>query len=117
MTPPEQEDLAVVDFNRARIGRKPGVWRRTRDICRLPVLRREHREAFLGAYWGEVPPRWTFRSWFYVLAVNGYIFKHDVSGGRALQFDGGYSIYQWLTTDYGIDPELDRAYVTCWWMP
>jgi hypothetical protein len=77
---PGEEDLPLylVDFNRARIGRKPGVWRRTRDICRLPVLRREHREAFLGAYWGEVPPRWTFRSWFYVLSVNGYIFKHAV---------------------------------------
>jgi tRNA A-37 threonylcarbamoyl transferase component Bud32 len=71
-------DLYVVDFNRARIGRAPGVWSRTRDICRLPVLKREHREAFLGAYWGTVPSRYSFRWWFYALSVDGYILKHAV---------------------------------------
>ncbi len=77
---PAKDDLPLylVDFNRARIGRRPGVWRRTRDICRLPVLQREHRAAFLGGYWGEVPPRWTFRWWFYVLSVKGYILKHAI---------------------------------------
>jgi tRNA A-37 threonylcarbamoyl transferase component Bud32 len=71
-------DLYLVDFNRARIGRKPGVARRTRDICRLPVLRREHRAAFLEGYWGTVPPRWSFRWWFYALSVDGYILKHAI---------------------------------------
>jgi hypothetical protein len=77
---PAEDDLPLflIDFNRARIGRRPGVWRRTRDICRLPVLRREHRAAFLGGYWGDVPPRWAFRWWFYVLSVDGYILKHAV---------------------------------------
>ena len=75
-----EDDLSLflIDFNRARIGRRPGVWRRTRDICRLPVLRREHRAAFLGGYWGETPPRWAFRWWFYVMSVNGYILKHAI---------------------------------------
>jgi hypothetical protein len=74
------DDLALylVDFNRARIGREPGVWRRTRDICRLPVLRREHRAAFLEGYWGKVPPRFSFRWWFYALSVDGYILKHAI---------------------------------------
>ena len=71
-------DLYLVDFNRARIGRTPGVWRRTRDICRLPVLRREHRSAFLGGYWGAVPSRYSFRWWFYALSVDGYILKHAI---------------------------------------
>jgi hypothetical protein len=71
-------DLYLVDFNRARIGRQPGVWRRTRDICRLPVLRREHRAAFLGGYWGEVPSRFSFRWWFYALSVDGFILKHTI---------------------------------------
>ena len=35
----EHLDLYLIDFNRARIGRKLGVVRRTRDICRLPVLK------------------------------------------------------------------------------
>jgi tRNA A-37 threonylcarbamoyl transferase component Bud32 len=77
-------DLYLVDFNRARIGREPGVWSRTRDICRLPVLRREHRAAFLGAYWGAVPPRYSFRWWFYALSVDGYILKHAIK--RRLKF-------------------------------
>ena len=71
-------DLYLVDFNRARIGREPGVWRRTRDICRLPVLRPEHRAAFLEGYWGAVPSRHSFRWWFYALSVDGYILKHAI---------------------------------------
>jgi tRNA A-37 threonylcarbamoyl transferase component Bud32 len=71
-------DLYLVDFNRARTGREPGVWRRTRDICRLPVLRREHRAALLGGYWGAVPSRHSFRWWFYGLSVDGYILKHAI---------------------------------------
>ncbi len=71
-------DLYLVDFNRARIGREPGVWSRTRDICRLPVLRREHRAAFLEGYWGTVPSRYSFRWWFYALSVDGYILKHAI---------------------------------------
>jgi len=64
--------LSLIDFNRARIGRHPGVYQRTRDICRLPVLRREHRAAFLEGYWGQTPARWSFRWWFYGLSVDGY---------------------------------------------
>jgi len=71
-------DLYLVDFNRARIGREPGVWRRTRDICRLPVLQPEHRAAFLEGYWGTVPSRYSFRWWFYALSVDGYILKHAI---------------------------------------
>jgi tRNA A-37 threonylcarbamoyl transferase component Bud32 len=71
-------DLYLVDFNRARIGRSPGVVRRTRDICRLPVLQRKHREAFLEGYWGNVPSRLSFRWWFYALSVEGYILKHSI---------------------------------------
>jgi tRNA A-37 threonylcarbamoyl transferase component Bud32 len=74
-------DLYVVDFNRARIHQRPGAWRRTRDICRLPVLEPEHRESFLKGYWGEVPARWSFRWWFYGLSVNAYIAKHAVKNG------------------------------------
>ena len=71
-------DLYLIDFNRARIGRRLGVVRRTRDICRLPVLEREHRDAFLQGYWGSVPSRLSFRWWFYALSVDGYILKHAI---------------------------------------
>lgn len=71
-------ELFLIDFNRARTGRSLGVYNRTRDICRLPVLEREHQAAFLEGYWGEVPARWAFRWWFYDLSVRAYIFKHAV---------------------------------------
>jgi len=72
---PEPE-LSVVDFNRARIRQQPGVYRRTRDICRQPVLGSANRAAFLEGYWGAVPARWAFKWWFFGLSVDAYINKH-----------------------------------------
>ncbi len=72
---PEPE-LSVVDFNRARIRQRPGVYRRTRDICRQPVLGSANRAAYLEGYWGAVPARWSFKWWFYGLSVDAYINKH-----------------------------------------
>lgn len=69
-------ELHLIDFNRARTGRRLGAYRRTRDICRLPVIGAEHRAAFLGGYWGEAPPRWDFRWWFHAASVRAYILKH-----------------------------------------
>ena len=71
-----EPDLSVVDFNRARIHQKPGVYRRTRDICRQPVIEPEHRAAFLKGYWGEVPSRWSPEWWLFGLSVDAYIKKH-----------------------------------------
>ena len=71
-------ELSLIDFNRARTGRRLGTYSRTRDICRLPVLKREDRAAFLEGYWGEVPSRSSFKWWFYALSVDGYIRKHAV---------------------------------------
>ncbi len=71
-------DLYLIDFNRARLGRRPGVIRRTRDICRLPVIETAHRRAFLGGYWGAAPSRFSFRWWLYAMSVDGYILKHAV---------------------------------------
>jgi tRNA A-37 threonylcarbamoyl transferase component Bud32 len=42
----------VIDLNRARLGRRMGVLLRSRDICRLRILRREDRLRLLDAYWG-----------------------------------------------------------------
>ena len=43
----------LIDLNRARLGRRLGVVRRNRDLCRLRILRREDRRRLLDAYWGE----------------------------------------------------------------
>ncbi len=71
-------ELYLVDFNRAKIKGRLGLWRRSRDICRFPIVERQHREAYLEGYWGDVPPRWSPRWWFYVLSVRGYLLKHQV---------------------------------------
>jgi hypothetical protein len=49
-------ELYLIDFNRARTGRRLGTYNRTRDICRLPVLGRKNQSVFLAGYWGATPP-------------------------------------------------------------
>ncbi|HEX6199474.1 MAG TPA: hypothetical protein VF150_04355, partial [Thermoanaerobaculia bacterium] len=44
--------LALVDLNRARVGRRLTLSERTRDLARMPVLRPEHQERLLASYWG-----------------------------------------------------------------
>ena len=71
-------ELNLVDLNRARLGARLGVWRRTRDLCRLPIIEEEHREAFLGAYWGRVPRHHEIRWLLYTASVRGYLLKHSI---------------------------------------
>ena len=56
--PADELSIVIIDLNRARLGRHLGLWRRTRDICRLPFPSREQRLHFLENYWGgPVSPR------------------------------------------------------------
>jgi hypothetical protein len=71
-------EMLVVDCNRARVGVRLGVFRRSRDICRFPIVERDHREAFLHGYWGTVPARTNLRWWLYAASVRGYLLKHAV---------------------------------------
>ena len=47
---PEQA-FQLIDLNRARLGARLGVHGRTRDLCRLPIVDRAARQAFLDGYW------------------------------------------------------------------
>jgi len=71
-------EMLVVDCNRARVGKRLGAVRRSRDICRFPIVERGHREAFLRGYWGRVPARLDPRWWLYAASVRGYLLKHAV---------------------------------------
>jgi hypothetical protein len=71
-------ELEVVDFNRARTDRRLGVVRRTRDLCRFPVVERSHRRAFLEGYWGSVPNPWSPRWLLHIASVRGYLIKHAI---------------------------------------
>lgn len=71
-------DLWLVDPNRARLGVRMGLVRRCRDLCRFPILSRAHRDAFLAAYWGSVPGRWSPRRWLHIAMVRAFMAKHDL---------------------------------------
>ncbi len=74
----DELDFHLVDTNRARQVGSLGLWRRCRDICRLPVLRREDREAFMEGYWGEIPARHSLRWLLWVGSMQAYLLKHSV---------------------------------------
>jgi hypothetical protein len=65
--------LWLLDLNRARIAARPGVVRRTRDLSRLPLFRREHQALFLASYW-DGPPRPRARV-LYLLYHHGFRWK------------------------------------------
>jgi tRNA A-37 threonylcarbamoyl transferase component Bud32 len=65
----------LIDLNRARLGRRLGALRRSRDLCRLRILRREDRRRLLDAYWGEGgAPAW--KQAIYGTAFHGFLFKN-----------------------------------------
>ncbi len=72
--PDGEPRVDLVDANRARLGRRLGVWGRTRDLCRLPVLEPEDRGAFLSAYWGEAPGRW--RATLFAVSVSAFLARN-----------------------------------------
>ncbi len=66
----------LVDLNRARLGVRMTVRRRLKDLCRLPVLDRRHREAFLGAYLGPAPRHPRLWSLAFGLWARGFLVKN-----------------------------------------
>ncbi len=74
----EQLEMVLVDPNRARLAQRLGIWRRSRDICRFPIVEEIHRRAFLRGYWGEVPHRLSPRWWLFTGSVRAYLLKHAV---------------------------------------
>ncbi len=81
-------DLYLVDFNRAKVKSRLGLWRRSRDICRFPILERRHREAYLEGYWGQTPKWWNPKWWLYTASVRGYLLKHQIKNalrGKKIQ--------------------------------
>jgi tRNA A-37 threonylcarbamoyl transferase component Bud32 len=68
-------ELHLVDLNRARVGRRPSVSERTRDLSRLALFRPEHQELLLASYWGTRPSglrKALYRAWH-----RGFLFKNE----------------------------------------
>jgi hypothetical protein len=51
--PGAEPELWLLDLNRARLGRRLGLWRRLRELARMPILRREHQAVYLESYFGR----------------------------------------------------------------
>jgi tRNA A-37 threonylcarbamoyl transferase component Bud32 len=71
----EGPDFFIIDLNRTRLGRRLGAVRRSRDLCRLRLLRSEDRDRLLRAYWGGKRVR-GWRRIVYSAAFWGFLFKN-----------------------------------------
>lgn len=81
----EAEPLALylVDLNRARLGRSPSALERAQDLGRMPILRPEHQQIYLDAYWQGRVTR--LRNMTYTLQHRGFLWKNR-SKARARGF-------------------------------
>jgi tRNA A-37 threonylcarbamoyl transferase component Bud32 len=70
-------DIYIVDLNRARTAVRVGIQRRTRDLCRLRIFRREHQETFLRAYWQERRAGYPFKRWLYRLFHGAFLLRNS----------------------------------------
>ncbi len=72
----ELAGFEIVDLNRARLDVSLGVWRRTRDLSRLPVVWPNLRAAFLGGYWGSAQGRYSIKSQLFGLLARTFLARH-----------------------------------------
>jgi len=68
--------LYLVDLNRTRMGRPPGVSERLRDLSRLALFRPEHQELLLASYWGALSVS-AARRGLYRAYHRGFLFKNE----------------------------------------
>jgi hypothetical protein len=66
----------VVDLNRARSGRTLGVWKRSRDLSRLPIVWKAPRRDFLSAYWDKPISGLSLESVLFGFHARAYLLKH-----------------------------------------
>ncbi len=72
--PPE---ISILDLNRARVGRPPGVVKRIRDLCRLRIFRPEHQEVFLRSYWGDDGSGYRAKRTLYRLYHRAFLWRNE----------------------------------------
>jgi len=71
--------VVLLDLNRARLGRRPGLVARLRELARMPIRRRPDQEIYLEAYFGR-PPRPSERRLFRA-AQRGFLLKNEWKAG------------------------------------
>jgi len=68
--------IYLLDLNRARLESRLTVFRRCRDLCRLPVLEDRHRDALLRTYWEGRPAGYRFKKGLLIFLQRGFLFKN-----------------------------------------
>ncbi len=71
---PDGPELFLVDLNRARVGRRPGLLGRVRDVCRLPIRDPGDRRVFLTALLAAPPSR--FASALFAVSVETFLARN-----------------------------------------
>lgn len=69
-------EIFILDLNRARIGQSLGVHRRTRDLCRLRIFKREHQDTFLEAYWANERRGYRLKRALYRTYHGAFLFRN-----------------------------------------
>jgi Lipopolysaccharide kinase (Kdo/WaaP) family len=71
-------ELWLVDLNRARAGRRLGLFERVRDLSRMNLLRREHQEQFLAGYWHREGGPPALGRGLYRAAFHAFLWKNQL---------------------------------------
>jgi tRNA A-37 threonylcarbamoyl transferase component Bud32 len=78
---PARPVVYLTDLNRARAGERLGLWRRTRDLCRLPVPTAADRSYFLSAYWGREVSRSSLAYALFWIQQQAFLLKNRLKAG------------------------------------
>lgn len=89
---PQGEDggpvVHYLDLNRARLGRRLGVWERTRDLCRLRIFDPDQQRRLLAAYWqGRERGMWAKRL-LYLMLHKSFLWRTDFKDWLRRPFRG-----------------------------
>jgi hypothetical protein len=78
---PARPVVYLTDLNRARRGERLGLWRRTRDLCRLPIPTATDRSSFLSAYWGREVSRSSLAYALFWIQQEAFLLKNRLKAG------------------------------------
>jgi hypothetical protein len=71
-----EPEVFILDLNRARVGRRLGLVRRTRDLCRMPLPSNGDRRELLTSYWGEPVERGSLRDLLLAVFARTFLLRN-----------------------------------------
>jgi hypothetical protein len=80
--------INYLDLNRARLGRRLGVWTRTRDLCRLRIFDGEQQRRFLATYWAGRERGMAWKRLLYQLLHKSFLWRTDFKDWLRKPFRG-----------------------------